>query len=262
MRLGAGRVARGTLGGNPARIVALVGGWSRGRPGRLRLACQIGLNRSASRSMRPLNELINETEPALPLVHDWIAGAAIQCEILPPSPRNDDVLLALQVTTRSPMGAIAHGSGGLLLDGGWLRVLGSGHPRLPRDLAGWNAGRADGFLLVADDAAGGFFALNGGALGDDPGMLYYRAPDNLQWEALELGYSDFLQAMLAGRIEDFYAALRWPEWQAEVKALGPDQCFSFYPFLWTQEGSPAASSRKAVDIAEHCALTLGVDVGH
>ena len=206
--------------------------------------------------MRPLNELINEIDPALPLVREWIAAAAIPCEVLAPSSRSDEVLLALQVTTRSPMGAIAHGTGGLLLDGGWLRVLGGGHPRLPRDLAGWNAGRADGFLLVADDAAGGFFALNGGALGDDPGMLYYRAPDSLGWEALELGYSDFLQAMLGGRIQEFYASLRWPGWQVDIKELGPDQCFAFYPFLWTQEGSASTSSRKAVDIAEHYALSL------
>jgi len=110
---------------------------------------------------------------------------------------------------------------------------------------------------VADDAAGGFFALNGGALGDDPGMMYYRSPDSLEWEPLDLGYSAFLQAMLGGQIQDFYASLRWPDWRADIRALGPDQCYSFYPFLWTQEGSAATSSRKAVDVAEHYALTAG-----
>ena len=78
--------------------------------------------------MKPLHELINHEESALPLVQSWAAGAKTACEVLPPSERCGDVLHRLQVTTRSPMGAVAHGTGGLLIDGGWLRVLGSGHP--------------------------------------------------------------------------------------------------------------------------------------
>ena len=78
--------------------------------------------------MKPLHELINHEESALPLVQSWAAGAKTTCEVLPPSERCGDVLHRLQVTTRSPMGAVAHGTGGLLIDGGWLRVLGSGHP--------------------------------------------------------------------------------------------------------------------------------------
>ncbi|WZB72845.1 DUF2625 family protein [Achromobacter xylosoxidans] len=90
--------------------------------------------------MKPLQALINHEESALPLVQSWVAEARTSCEILPPSERSGDVLHRLQVTTRSPMGAVAHGTGGLLIDGGWLRVLGSGHPRLTRDIASWNSG--------------------------------------------------------------------------------------------------------------------------
>lgn len=209
--------------------------------------------------MRSLSDLINTTDPALPLIQDWIANAAVSCELLAPSSIRDDILLGLQVTTRSPMGAIAHETGGLLIDHGWLRILGSGHPRLPRNLLDWNQPRAKGFLLVADDAVGGFFALNGGALGQDTGAMYYWAPDGLAWEALDLGYSDFLEAMLGGRLQDFYASLRWQGWQDDVQRLAPDQCFSFYPFLWAKEGSVATSSRRAVDISEHYALSVAAD---
>ena len=38
---------------------------------------------------------------------------------------------------------------------------------------------------------------------------------------------------------------------------GGDQGFSFYPFLWTREGSPSTSSRKAVDMAELYAMNAG-----
>src|SRR5215207_9287450 len=115
---------------------------------------------------RPLPDLLDTDEPAWPLVQQWIAEAKNPTVILPPAPNAADELLAAQVTLRSPMGAIVYHTGGLLIDGGWIRFLGSGHPRLPRSLMGWNRGRTfresgeqPGFLLVADDAIGGFFAI-------------------------------------------------------------------------------------------------------
>jgi uncharacterized membrane protein len=37
-------------------------------------------------------------------------------KIMPPSPQREDVLLKVQVTTRSPLGAVAHDTGGILID--------------------------------------------------------------------------------------------------------------------------------------------------
>jgi hypothetical protein len=206
--------------------------------------------------VRSLDELINEPESALPLVKQWMEAAAHPCEILPPSNLSADVLLKLQVTTRSPLGAIAYSTGGLLIDHGYLRILGSGHPRLTRDLASWNKGRSDGFLLVADDAVGGFFALNGGALGEDIGSMYYMPPDSLEWEPLEIGFSDFLGWATSVKLHDFYATLRWPGWESDVKQLGPDECFTFYPFLWSSEGSIELSRRSVVNVAEQYAVNM------
>jgi hypothetical protein len=75
------------------------------------------------------------------------------------------------------MGAIVYETGGLLIDNGWLRLLGSGHDRLTRTLPSWNHERSAGYLLVGGDVIGGFFAINGGALGPDPSKLYYWAPE-------------------------------------------------------------------------------------
>ena len=115
--------------------------------------------------MRPLGELIDSEDPALPLVRQWLAEAERPYELLSPSDAREGVLFDLQVTTRSPMGAIAYETGGVLVDHGWLRILGAGNPKLPRNLAEWNRGRSSGYLLVADDVVGGFFAINGGRLG-------------------------------------------------------------------------------------------------
>nr|WP_315064272.1 DUF2625 family protein [uncultured Campylobacter sp.] len=43
-------------------------------------------------------------------------------------------LLGLQVTIRSPMGALVYGCSGIAVDGGWLRVLGSGCERMKRGI--------------------------------------------------------------------------------------------------------------------------------
>jgi hypothetical protein len=74
-----------------------------------------------------------------------------------------EALIVTQVTTRSPMGAVVYETGGLLIDHGWIRVLGSGHPRLPQSLPDWNQGRTRraneeilGFYLIADDVLGAF----------------------------------------------------------------------------------------------------------
>src|SRR5262245_26435143 len=134
--------------------------------------------------MRTLEQLIDRDESALPLVRQWLAQGRQEFEVLEPSTARGDVLVGLQVTTRSPMGAIAYETGGILVNHGWLRLLASGHPRLRRNIVEWNAGRSAGHLLVADDVVGGFFSINGGALGQDLGAMYYWAPDTLKWEPM------------------------------------------------------------------------------
>jgi Protein of unknown function DUF2625 len=208
--------------------------------------------------MRMLHELINEKEPAIRMIREWVDSAEVACDLIPPSCDRDDVLLSLQVTTRSPLGAVAYETGGIIIQNGWLRIVGSGHPRLPRRIDQWNAGRSDGLYLVADDAAGGFFALNGGALGTDRGQVYYWAPDDLDWLDLEMGYTEFLQFCLTERTNDFYEDLRWPSWEADSAALSGDRCFSFYPFLWTKEGSVTGSHRSTIPVSE--AYDLKVDI--
>lgn len=212
--------------------------------------------------MRTLRELLLD-DPAWPLVQEWITGAANHVEVLPAQePDRSNVLHALQVTTRSPMGAIAYKTGGLLVDRGWLRILGSGHPRLPRDLAGWNRGRtwtdeqSPPLLLVADDVVGGSFALNGGAFAGPPGSVHYFAPDTLRWEPLGMGYSAFLTWAFTGDLEEFYASVRWPGWAEEVASLSGDEALSIYPFLCAKGPPVGERSRRAVPMAQLYDLQL------
>ncbi|MDR3058595.1 MAG: DUF2625 domain-containing protein [Prevotella sp.] len=208
--------------------------------------------------MRTLQELVNTDEPGWPIIKEWIDLAKNKVEILPCElQRAENALINTQVTTRSLMGAIIYNTGGLLIDNGWIRILGSGSDRMKRTLPDWNIGKTFSefgepapYLLVADDAIGGFYAINGGFFGQDMGNMYYFAPDMLKWIPMEIGYSQFLLFCFETNMNDFYAGLRWNNWQNDIENLHPDYTYSFYPFLWTKEGVDINKVHKEVVPAE------------
>jgi hypothetical protein len=193
--------------------------------------------------MRTLSELINLKEPAWPMVQEWLKRARNQHQVLEVDrARSEQVLVALQVTTRSPMGAIALESGGIWFDHGWLRFLGGGGPRFGHDLASWNGlpghrgeTAAGGALVVAWDVAGGFFAINAGLFEGNPGDVFYFAAETLQWDNLGVGYSGLLQWALSCNLDEFYADVRWPNWKRDIESLSGDQGLQFHPPLYTEE---------------------------
>lgn len=215
--------------------------------------------------MRSVDELINKTEPGWILVKDWIDSAKNKVEVLAvDTMKAKDALYKTQVTTRSPMGAVIYMTGGLLIDDGWVRILGSGNTKLSRALSEWNRGKSfnnygetPSFLLIADDAIGGFYLLNGGGLGKDLGKVYYFSPDNLEYEPLNLTYSDFLLFCFNGDLNKFYDGYRWASWKEEVSKLAGDQVFNFFPPLWTKEGKDInKNSRRAIPIEEQYSLNI------
>lgn len=176
-------------------------------------------------SKRSLAELLDHADSMWPLIQHWLTIARHAVEVLPVRRSEAEIaLLTLQVTTHSPLGALAWETGGILVDYGWLRLLGAGYPRLHDSLLSWNGlggpsmapALAQAFL-VGHDLLGGFFAINGGAFGGQEGSIFYFAPDTLQWEDLGLAYGDFLQWAIMGDVAGFYADQRsardcWDGW--------------------------------------------------
>jgi hypothetical protein len=223
------------------------------------------LTTTAQNKMRPVDELINKTDPGWTFVKDWIKSAKNKVEILTAdTAKAKEALYKTQVTTRSPMGAVIYMTGGLLIDDGWIRILGSGNPKLSRTLPDWNKakafkefGESPLFLLIADDAIGGFYILNGGGLGKDLGKVYYFSPDNLEYEPLDITYTEFLQFCFNTDLDKFYKGNRWTKWRNEVSKLDGDKVFNFFPFLWTKEGKDInKNSRKPIPIGEQYSLNL------
>lgn len=211
--------------------------------------------------MKPLDQLINKQEPAWDFVKIWIKDAKNLVVVLPKdSVRADSALYQTQVTTRSPMGAIVYETGGILIDHGWIRILGSGCQRLNRSLMDWNkdksyhnVGEQLSFLLIADDVLGGFFALNAGGIAQEGiGKVFYFAPDNLKWEQTEMSYTDFLTFCFFGDIYKFYEGYRWTNWTTDIDTLDGNLGISIYPFLWSKEGQADinTNSRKPVPMQE------------
>jgi hypothetical protein len=202
-----------------------------------------------------------------------VAAGGTECVVLPGDSEGcRAALLQLQVTARSLLGAVVLNSGGMLLHHGWLRVYGGAGGELP------SLAEVNGFppevdptwapqagLILAHDVLGGVFALNGMDAGrygrpGEPGQVVYFAPDSLEWEDMEGGYSEFLQWCLTGNLQQFYEGSRWLGWRDDVQNLPGDKVFNFYPFLCAQAPSIEARSRAAVAIEEAWGLWIGTDL--
>jgi hypothetical protein len=219
--------------------------------------------------VRGIDELANADQPAWPQLQALFAASTVPLKVLPAElDEARRTLVQLQVTVRSALGALVLNSGGLIVDGGWVRVFGGGPARDCDTLPGlaqvnsfpavfdaaWHPAAS---LVVGHDVLGGVFALNShdpAAAGRPgaPGQMTYFAPDTLRWEPLEMGHSAWVSWLLSGRLEKFYEALRWPGWREETAVLSFSQGITVYPFLWSrqaQENLPA-TRRTAVPMRE------------
>ncbi len=220
-------------------------------------------------NMRDVNQLINTHESAWPNIQEWADSAKNKVQILPVDTiKAKEALYNTQVTTRSPMGAVVYHSGGILVDNGWIRILGSGSEILSRSLPNWNKGKSFTefgeqplFYLIADDAIGGFFMLNGGGLGNDLGKVYYFAPEDLQFQALDITYTEFILFCFNNDLDLFYENFRWTNWEKDLATLKADNVFTFYPFLWSKEGKDINENVKSQVSAEE-QYYLNIDFRH
>lgn len=193
--------------------------------------------------MRTLAELRDVQDPAWPILVDVILDAGTTSILPIDAAAGEACLVALQITAQSTLGALALNTGGLIADSGWLRILGGGTEELPSLAAanGLSADQVGGpppLLLVALDVVGGRYAVNGGGLHGAMGEMNLWAADTLQWEPLGIGHAEFVRWAMGPGVAEFYADLRWTDWENEVEQVGLDQGISFYPPLCTAESRP------------------------
>lgn len=212
---------------------------------------------------RSLEELIDREHHAWDEIIQLFADGTNTYAILPAEREAGEFTLSrLQVSTRSYLGAVAYEAGGIVIDHGWITLLGAGAPQVYGNLLSWNGvhdqpavTEIPGLMTVAYDAAGGFFALDTGRF-ESSGHVYYFAPDALEWESTELAYSGFVSWLATGDLQQFYETFRWNGWQQETAQLAADCVFSYYPPLWTKEGGGDSSYKAPISIQEAWGIAL------
>ena len=94
-------------------------------------------------------------------------------------------------------------------------------------------------------------------------MVHYFAPDTLEWEELDIKYSDFVFLFVAGgeRIDEFYELCRFDNWQADIKNIKSNEGLLYIPFLWSKEIKKVKSLKhKIVPIEEIQKLQLEIAI--
>ncbi|MBE6047044.1 MAG: DUF2625 family protein [Clostridium sp.] len=161
----------------------------------------------------------------------------------------------LKITSKSPLGLIILNTSGIVIDN-WIRILGHGS-NSNRGILSYNsivengiATQVDKMLIVADDVVGGLFALNAGKFSEGIGEVWYFAPDTLEWESLEMQYSEFIAWIAQGNIDEFYSTMRWTTWKEECKNIKFNEAILIYPFLWSNEIQLENADKKIVPAEE------------
>jgi hypothetical protein len=193
---------------------------------------------------RTIEELLYVDNHAWPEIQELIEASEKDITVLPINEEQGmQALYSVQVTPRSYLGGLALNTGGLILDNGWLRILGGGYNGLP-DLAtasGMNNTKntlPPPYIVAAYDVMGGTFVVNGGSLPGQPGSVNYMGPDTLEWLDLEIPHSKFIAWAIDGKgLEEFYTELRWNDWEQDIKTLELNQGVYSFPPLSTVEGS-------------------------
>jgi hypothetical protein len=154
------------------------------------------------------------------------------------------------------LGTVVYETGGVSIANGLVRLLGSGAGRslqrtheelgLPFD------GSYPDILLVADDMFGGLFALNGGRFGrDGQGQLFHLAADDIAWLPLNVAYTAFVSWCLTGDLNRFYEPFSHLQAYEMQPRPAFDAVYSFYPFLWTNEGKNTSPTTRVIDAGQN-----------
>lgn len=137
---------------------------------------------------------------------------------------------------------------------GYLRIWGSGNNTTHRnfvdgnnELRGYFGGNK---VVVADDIWGGCFAINNGDFSGSPQYLWYYAPDTLQWENLEITYSQFIYWAIGPDIQGFYKSFLWDNTRTLLDQITFSQGLSIYPPLWTKECDSKTASVRIIPMNE------------
>ena len=168
--------------------------------------------------------------------------------------RGINIIKEIGLNNTTTLSTIIANCAGVIVDD-CIRILGQGDVNVHgiyevNLIENGSANRVMGMLLVAFDIFGGLFAMNMGAINDEIGVIYYFAPDTLEWESIEMNYSEFLQWCVLGNISKFYQSFKWNDWRQMAKEVKFNDEILIYPFLWSKEHNINTAEKKIVSFNE------------
>ncbi|MBR6403679.1 MAG: DUF2625 family protein [Eubacterium sp.] len=158
----------------------------------------------------------------------------------------------MKISSESSLGTIIEHTQGIVIDN-WVYVLGQSSDR--------SAGVIDfnkrmgyefaGMRIVAVDVVGGIYAIKTGRFRKGAGLVWYYAPDTIQWECLKYKYSEFLVWLAQGDLSEYYKSMRWSGWENDVRDVDlPNEGMLIYPYLWAKECDIETATKKVVPLKE------------
>lgn len=166
----------------------------------------------------------------------------------------DKIVKELSLNENTTLATIIYGTAGLTINK-CIRILGQGNAELQsiceiNDIIDGVPTKIKGFLIVATDIFGGIYAMNVEEIDGSIGQIFYFAPDTLEWDPLDMKYSQFLYWAVNGNTDEFYETMKWSDWEKYADLTNFNQGILIYPFLWSKEIVIETASKKIVPFVE------------
>ena len=173
--------------------------------------------------------------------------------------KRDNILGTMGINENSTLGQIIINTSGITVDN-IIRVYANGNDLDSHNIYSYNLELekilGNQKLIIADDIFGGLFAINNGAFQDGYGNIRYFAPDTLEWDNLDINYSEFIAWISSSNLNEFYSAFKWSDFYQDIKEVKFNQGILIYPFLWSNECNIETADKKIVPFSELTTLNL------
>lgn len=142
-----------------------------------------------------------------------------------------------------------------------IRIMGQGNQNL-NSICKINAvkngvpTKITNMLIVGNDIFGGIYAMNISKINGEVGNIFYFAPDTLDWESMDIKYSQFLYWTICGNTDDYYNSMKWNGWDKMAQSIGFNDGILIYPFLWSKEINIETASKNIVPFEELIGINM------
>lgn len=170
-----------------------------------------------------------------------------------------NILISMGIKENSVLGQVIANTSVVIVDN-YLRVYANGNNEDSHNIYSYNLHLEKYFgdkkLIIADDIWGGLYAINNGGFNGKQGNIWYFAPDTLEWDDLEISYSEFIAWISSSNLNEFYNLFKWQSFQRDIRDIKFNQGVLIYPFLWSNECDIETADKKIVAFNELILLNI------